>query len=68
MKCYLCKKEIEQSWRLFVAARNYRERDKFRDVCETCYKESRERNGFTLGEFGWERINRDKDKTSEDGE
>ena len=39
MRCYFCKKEIAEAIRVFVKAQNNREKDSFRDLCTTCYKE-----------------------------
>ena len=38
MKCWLCKKEITKAMRVFVKARNGREKDNFRDVCFPCFE------------------------------
>lgn len=37
MKCWFCKRKITTAIRDFVRARNGREKDNFRDVCENCY-------------------------------
>lgn len=37
MKCYLCKKEISLAVRVYVKARNKREKSNFRNLCQNCY-------------------------------
>lgn len=37
MKCYVCKREIDRAVRVFMGARDRRERAQFRDLCDTCY-------------------------------
>lgn len=48
MKCYLCKKIISVSTRVYLDARNRREKGQFRDLCWTCYDEKMKADGYKL--------------------
>lgn len=46
MKCFICKKEIKESTRRLIRARNHREKDSFRDLCPICYDEQMREDGY----------------------
>lgn len=48
MTCWICKKEIGQSIRMFFAAKTRRERDGFRNVCDVCYTDQMIKRGYTF--------------------
>lgn len=54
MRCFLCKRDIQKAVRVFLDARNNREKSRFRDLCENCYHEHMTQQGFVLqkGEAG----------------
>jgi hypothetical protein len=53
MICYLCKTPIKSSVRVFLKAKNGREKDGRRDVCESCYKRTKEKDGYKLNGNMW---------------
>ena len=48
MKCYICKKRIKTAVRVFMLARNRREKDRYRDLCPNCYTAEMQRQGYEL--------------------
>lgn len=46
MKCYICNKPISSSIRVFMEAKNKREKSQFRDLCSTCYERKQESEGY----------------------
>ena len=46
MKCYVCKREIDRSVRVFMEARDRRERAQFRDLCQACYETHMTEQGY----------------------
>lgn len=50
MTCYFCKETISKAHRTLVPARNNREKTKFRDLCDSCYREFWESQGYVLEE------------------
>lgn len=52
MKCYLCKAEINKSVRVFMDARNKREKSQYRDLCEVCYPKHMLAEGYVLKKSG----------------
>ncbi len=56
MKCYVCKKPINRAVRVFMPARNHREKDSFRNLCEECYTKEMERQGSKLVGNTWLRV------------
>ena len=55
MKCYFCKTEINRSHRCDVPARNNREKDAYRDLCETCYLDYMAGQGYILEGIVWKK-------------
>jgi hypothetical protein len=47
MKCYICKKQISSGVRHYLPARNHREKDRFRDFCDACYRAQMAKEGYT---------------------
>lgn len=53
MKCYICKTpDLKKAVRKFMLARNRREKDAFRDVCEACYETEMDRLGYVKTDLG----------------
>ena len=48
MKCFICKKEIQKATQTFLEAKNGREKDRFRDLCDDCYTEHWTQKGYVL--------------------
>ena len=55
MKCYICKTKVKTATRHFLKAKNRREKDQFRDLCEGCYSMQMEHEGFVLQGNTWTR-------------
>ena len=53
MKCHRCKKAIDRAVRVFMKARDHREKDNFRDVCYECYDTMMREGGYTLVDGVW---------------
>jgi len=53
MKCYFCKKKINKANRCHVPARNNREKDAYRDLCELCYLDYMASQGYILNGIVW---------------
>jgi len=58
MKCYICKKEINISMRVFMAPKNKREKHRYRDLCKKCYASDKESKGYVLENGVWKNKNR----------
>lgn len=48
VKCYFCKKEVSATVRIYVKARNNREKSSFRDLCGKCYYADKLANGYKM--------------------
>uniref|UniRef100_A0A6H1Z9E2 Uncharacterized protein n=1 Tax=viral metagenome TaxID=1070528 RepID=A0A6H1Z9E2_9ZZZZ len=46
MVCFICRQKIQTSHRTFIASRNKKEKDRFRDLCESCYEENMNSKGY----------------------
>ena len=55
MKCYFCKIEINRSYRCHMPARNNREKDAYRDLCEPCYMDYMDSQDYYLDGIVWKK-------------
>jgi hypothetical protein len=53
MKCYLCPKEVSEAIRIWMPAKNRREKDQFRNLCLDCYLNHRQEQGYVLEKGCW---------------
>lgn len=56
MKCYFCKKEITTATRTYIPSRNSKEKSKFRDLCNRCYREWMAAQGYILRDGIWRKV------------
>jgi len=58
MKCYRCKKEnLKSAVRIIMPAKDAREKDNYRDICDECYPIIMQERGYTLINGIWHRKN-----------
>lgn len=53
MRCYLCRVEITKAHRHEMIARDRREKDQFRDLCETCFPRQMDKEGYIKNINTW---------------
>jgi len=53
MKCYVCKAKVSTATRHFLKAKNRRERDQFRDLCDNCYPAQMTNEGYIFKGNCW---------------
>ena len=58
MKCYNCeKKDLKEAVRVFMPAKNAREKDSYRDICLKCYPLIMKKKGYILIGNIWRKEN-----------
>jgi len=53
MKCYKCKAKIESAVRVMLSAKDKREKDGFRNLCEGCYTGHMAETGYVFDGKVW---------------
>jgi len=57
MKCYRCKKkDLKSAVRVMMPAKDNREKDAFRDICDDCYLLIMAERGYTLVNGVWRKL------------
>lgn len=46
MRCYICRGEVREAVRKWMAAKDRRYRDGFRDLCRSCYEQQMKTEGY----------------------